>query len=126
MDCDFSALANLDPADPDAAAQLLQQCTQTLTDPTLWIWLTVATIVCAAVGAYIGRRKNAVTRDAILGATLGPIGWIVSLVLPARKPPAQCPACKKTVEHGDAHCRHCGANLRASALPRATLGGERK
>ncbi|HWU53479.1 MAG TPA: hypothetical protein VN153_11780 [Tahibacter sp.] len=114
MACDFSALANLDPTDPDAAQRLLDQCTQTLTDPTLWIWAIVITVVCAAVGALIGKYKNAVVRDAVLGAALGPIGWIISMLLPVLKPKPACPQCRKPVDAGDAHCRHCGARLSPS------------
>jgi hypothetical protein len=111
MGCDFSSLANIDPADPEQANALLQQCTAALTDPSLWLWVIVLTIVCAAVGALIGKYKNAIVRDAILGAALGPIGWIISLCLPPAKPKPVCPACKRLVDAGDAHCRHCGAAL---------------
>jgi hypothetical protein len=113
MSCDFAALANLDPSDPDQANRLLQQCTSTLTDPWLWFWAIAFTVVGAVVGVWIGRRKNAVGRDALLGAALGPIGWIISLCLPAVKtPPPACPACKRAVDARDAHCRHCGAKLK--------------
>lgn len=111
MSCDFTALSKLDPTDPDATQRLLEQCTATLTDPTLWIWAIVFTVVCAAVGALIGKYKNAVARDTLLGLALGPIGWAISLLLPARKPPAKCGACGKTADAGDKHCRHCGATL---------------
>lgn len=113
MSCDFSALANLDPTDPDATQRLLEQCTQTLTDPTLWIWAIVFTVVCTAVGAWIGKYKNSVVRDALLGAALGPIGWIISLLLPVQKSKPVCPQCRKPVDAGDVHCRHCGAKLGA-------------
>ncbi|MDR3387075.1 MAG: hypothetical protein P4L92_08500 [Rudaea sp.] len=111
MSCDFTALANIDPSDPDQANALLQQCSGALTDPNLWLWAIVFTIVCAAVGALIGKYKNAVVRDTILGATLGPIGWIVSLCMPVVKPRPVCPACKRAVDAGDRHCRHCGTAL---------------
>jgi hypothetical protein len=114
MACDPGALANLDPEDAEQAMRLLQECTQTFTDPRLWLWTIALTIVCGGVGAWIGRRKNAVMRDAILGAALGPIGWIISLCLPAVKPKPVCPACKRDVDVSDAHCRHCGAKLKAS------------
>jgi hypothetical protein len=114
MSCDFSALANVDPADPDQAEQLLQQCTAALTDPNLWLWAVAFTVVCAAIGALIGKYKNAVVRDAILGAALGPIGWIISLCMPVAKPKPVCPACKHSVDVDDAHCRHCGAKLTAA------------
>ena len=111
MSCDFGALNAIDPNDPDQAAQLLQECTHTLMDPTLWFWAVAFTVVGAAVGYVIGKRRNAITRDVLLGATLGPIGWIISLMLPAPKPKPVCPACKQAVDAVDAHCRHCGAPL---------------
>jgi len=114
MTCDISALTALDPTDPDQATQLLQECTRALTDPTLWFWAIALTVIGAVVGAWIGKRKHAVTRDTLLGATLGPIGWIISLALPMAKPKAACPACQREVDASDAHCRHCGANLRTS------------
>jgi hypothetical protein len=112
MSCDFSALSNLDPTDPDQAPRLLEECTRVLTDPTLWFWAIAFTVIGAVVGAWIGKRKNAIARDTLLGAALGPIGWIISLVLPAVKPKPACPACAGEVGAGDAHCRHCGAKLK--------------
>jgi len=111
MSCDFSALNNIDPMDPDQANRLLQECTATLLDPMLWFWAIVFTVVGGIVGALIGKRRNAVARDALLGAALGPIGWIISLYLPAPKPKPACLACKRGVDPSDAHCRHCGAKL---------------
>jgi hypothetical protein len=113
MACDLRALANLDGSDPEQVAALLRECTAVLEDPSLWLWTIALTVVGAAVGALIGRYKNAVVRDAILGAALGPIGWIISLCLPTPKPPPTCPACARTVAAGDRHCRHCGARLDA-------------
>jgi hypothetical protein len=109
MDCDLTALANLDPADPETTQRLLSACTAALTDPSLWVWTIVFTVVCAAVGALIGKYKNAIVRDTILGAALGPIGWIISLLLPAQKPKPLCSQCRKPVDAGDTYCRHCGA-----------------
>jgi hypothetical protein len=118
MACDFSALSNLDPQDAEQTLRLIDECTQTLSDPRLWLWALVLTVVCGAVGAMIGRRKNTVVRDAVLGAALGPIGWIISLCLPAQRPPPACPACKREVGAADAHCRHCGAALRTAKSAR--------
>ena len=120
MACDLSSLSNIDTADPQQLNDMLQQCTAALTDPGLWIWSIVITIACALVGALIGKYKNAVVRDTILGAALGPIGWIISLLLPAQKPKPICPACHKVLEIGDVHCRHCGAKL--SGTQRVTGG----
>lgn len=113
MACDFSALGNIDTGDPEQAAALLQECVGVLSSPDLWFWAIVFTLVCALIGALIGRYKNAIVRDTVLGAALGPIGWIISLCLPVRKAPVTCRACQRRVDPGDAHCRHCGASLKA-------------
>lgn len=115
MACDLATLASTDSQDIEQLMQVLDQCTKTLSDPRLWIWAIVITAVCAAVGAMIGKRKNAVVRDAILGAALGPIGWIISLCLPVSKPRPVCQACKREVGPDDVHCRYCGAKLKPSS-----------
>ncbi len=109
MSCDFSALANIDTTDPDQVAALMQQCTSVVFDPMLWVWAIVFTIVCAVVGGWIGTYKKAVVRDAILGATLGPIGWIISLCLPVRA--QQCAQCGTRAPGVDRFCRRCGHTL---------------
>lgn len=114
MDCNLATLATADTADVEQMMLLMDQCTKALTDPKLWIWALVLTIVGGAVGALIGKRKNAVGRDVILGAALGPIGWIISLCLPVARPKPVCRVCGKPVETGDAHCRHCGAKLKTA------------
>jgi hypothetical protein len=114
MSCDIDALLKVDPNDADQAMQMMQECTHTLMDPMLWFWAIAFTVIGAAVGAVIGKRKNAVKRDLILGAALGPIGWIISLALPVAKAKPTCPACQREVDLGDAHCRHCGTKLKGS------------
>ena len=113
MACDFAALANIDSSDPEQAAALLHECIGVLSSPNLWLWALAITVICALVGALIGKYKNAIVRDTILGAALGPIGWVISLCLPASTAPPLCPACKGLIAPGDAHCRHCGAALKA-------------
>ncbi|MEP6485070.1 MAG: zinc ribbon domain-containing protein [Rudaea sp.] len=111
MSCDFDALTSIDSSDPDQLDALMQQCTSVIFSPQLWLWTIVFTVVGAVVGAMIGKRKNTMARDAMLGAALGPIGWIISLYLPAPKKPTVCPACKKIVDPKDAHCKYCGAKI---------------
>jgi len=118
MTCDLSALSKVqDAGDPEQAAELLAECTAVLADPSLWIWAIVFTIVCGVVGALIGRYKNAIARDTMLGLVLGPFGWVISLMLPTRKPQPKCAACGKAVDAGDRHCRHCGASLARTTAP---------
>lgn len=110
--CDVTALTQaLQSADPDEQMQALDACLSALTDPTLWYWLIGFTVVCALVGALIGKYKNAVVRDTLLGLALGPIGWGISLLLPKATSKPLCRACGKSVDAGDKHCRHCGAAL---------------
>ncbi len=52
MSCDFATLSQVQ-GDPEQALNLLQQCTDALTDPTTWYWTIGFTIVCAA-----GRRAD--------------------------------------------------------------------
>jgi hypothetical protein len=112
LTCDIATLMQaLQSADPDEQMQVLDACYAVLADPTLWYWLLGFTVVSGLVGALIGKYKNAVVRDTLLGLALGPIGWGISLLLPktVSKPP--CAACGKPVDGGDKHCRHCGALL---------------
>jgi hypothetical protein len=112
MSCDFAALSKVQElGDPEATMDLLNECTASLTDPTTWYWAVAFTVICALVGALIGKYKNAIVRDTLLGLALGPIGWIISLILPAQKPKPTCPTCKGSIEAGDRHCRHCGTAL---------------
>jgi hypothetical protein len=116
LNCDVAALTQaLQSADPDEQMQALDTCFAVLADPTLWYWAIGLTIVCALVGALIGKYKNAVVRDTLLGLALGPIGWGISLLLPkvVAKPP--CKTCGKPTEAGDKFCRHCGAAVQATS-----------
>ena len=111
--CDVATLTQaLQSDDPESQMQVLDACFATLTDPALWYWLIGFTIVCALVGALIGKYKNAVVRDTLLGLALGPIGWGISLLLPKAKPKPPCRDCGRPVDAGDKHCRHCGASLK--------------
>lgn len=111
MSCDFDALNSIDPDDPDALNALMQQCSSMLFSPELWFWGIMFTVVGAIGGALIGRHKKTVKRDVLLGAALGPIGWVISVFLPAPKPAVVCPACKRVVGAADLHCRFCGAEI---------------
>ena len=111
MACDFSALDQIDTSDPEQAQALLQECTKALLSPELWAWAIGLTVVGALVGAWIGKKKNAVARDTLLGAALGPIGWIISAYLPARKPIKKCSSCGTQIAPTDAFCKSCGKKL---------------
>ena len=61
------------------------------------------------VGIIIGWIKNRVLRGLLLGATLGPLGWIVVAVGQGRF--RECPSCSKPMRAQRVACPHCGANV---------------
>src|ERR1700742_4260033 len=105
MACDLSALDQIDTSDPEQASALLQECTKTLLSPDLWAWAIGLTIIGAIVGAWIGHKRKTVLRDALLGAALGPIGWIISARMAPRNPPRKCPSCNTLVASTDVFCK---------------------
>ena len=112
LTCDVATLMQvLRSGDPDEQMQALDACFAVIFDPTLWYWLIGFTVVCALVGAVIGKYKNAVVRDTLLGLALGPIGWGISLLLPKAVAKPACRSCGKSADAGDQYCRHCGAGL---------------
>jgi hypothetical protein len=111
MACDFSALDQIDTSDPAQLDSLMQECTSALLSPELWAWAIGITIVGAIVGAWIGRKRKSMVRDALLGAALGPIGWAISLRLANRPAPKKCSGCGVLVGDSDAYCKSCGRKL---------------
>jgi hypothetical protein len=97
-------MQGIDPDDPHAAMILFWRM-MGLIDWWQLFWLTVA---CAVVGGLIGWPKREFWKGVALGAALGPIGWVISLVSRGARP---CPACRRAVGPRDNHCRHCGAAL---------------
>jgi hypothetical protein len=98
-------MEGIDPSDP-AASWLLFKRMMGLIDWWLITWLT---LLCAAVGGLIGWWRGAFWRDLMLGAALGPIGWIVSLLIP--RPSPKCAGCGRATARGAKFCAHCGAPL---------------
>ena len=86
LQCDFTALSQLDPNDPDAAQALLQACLDAALDPVFWKWTIIITVVCAAVGAAIGHAKGRWLAGALWGAALWPLGWIVIALSRSKRP----------------------------------------
>jgi hypothetical protein len=111
MACDLSALDQIDTSDPEQANALLQECTKAMLSPDLWAWAIGLTVVGAIVGAWIGWKRKTVWRDALLGAALGPIGWIISAKMAPPKPPRKCASCGTLVAPTDVFCKSCGKKL---------------
>jgi hypothetical protein len=72
-------------------------------------------IVFGIVGAAIGASRKNAGMGFVLGALLGPIGWIVTLFVDHR---AQCPECKGRIPDGARKCLHCGSAIEMQTFPR--------
>jgi hypothetical protein len=98
-------LEGVDLSDPNAVWVVFWR----MMDMVDW-WLLIAVTVIGIVGGgLIGWRRGTFWRDVALGAALGPLGWIVSFVLPARV--RVCLACGHRNAARDAVCRRCGDAL---------------
>jgi len=109
LECSFSALARLDTTDVEAVQAMLESCTRTLLDPSLWEWLTVLTLLCAVIGALIGRPKGRWLAGFVWGAALGPIGWII--IAASRREPRLCPECGRKNPPDAKVCHGCGIHF---------------
>ncbi|HSX61752.1 MAG TPA: hypothetical protein VLF18_16290 [Tahibacter sp.] len=107
-------MQGIDPDAPDASLQLFLRI-MGMVDWMLLFWLTLA---CMAVGGLIGWWRGAFWRDVALAAALGPLGWIVSLLLPP--PRRACRACGRPNPLSVANCRYCGASMAKVSAGRNT------
>jgi hypothetical protein len=71
-------------------------------------------VVGAGVGLAIADVRGIKVGGAVLGAVLGPIGWLILLCLETRP---RCPACLGRVNVGARQCCHCAAELPAPPPP---------
>jgi len=76
---------------------------------TVLIILLIDAVICSCAGALTGRTKGRGTEGSVLGFFFGPIGLIITLLMPERG--LRCPLCKAVVESGAVKCRHCGSDL---------------
>ena len=78
-----------------------------------WLgWLGAWVLTGALVGAAIGFRRDRVLRGLLLGAVLGPIGWIV--IARSRSGQVECPGCSRMISRAALVCPRCGTNVRAA------------
>lgn len=98
-------LDGVDLTDPNAVWVVFWR----LMDMVDW-WLLIAiTVVGIVGGGLIGWWRGTFWRDVALGATLGPLGWIVSIVLPARV--RKCLACGHRNAAKQSICTRCSEAL---------------
>lgn len=79
------------------------------------LWLVVGGIV----GAAIGWSKNAVLSSAVIGAALGPIGWIVAVVSGGNL--KKCSQCAESVKPEAIICKHCGSRFADGGKPKSSI-----
>ena len=65
-------------------------------------WLMIGSFL----GFLIGRNRGQPIGGALLGALLGPIGWLIAL-LSSDKSRAPCPACKELIKADATVCPFC-------------------
>lgn len=68
-------------------------------------------LLFVAVGGALGHWKNRLAFGLIVSLLLGPIGWVVVLVMPNNRP--KCPDCKGDIVAGARRCKNCGSVLAA-------------
>jgi uncharacterized membrane protein YeaQ/YmgE (transglycosylase-associated protein family) len=66
-------------------------------------------ILSGFVGWCAGYLKGNTTAGLFLGLLLGPIGWLIVMVLPDRQ--LRCGQCCGVVSNEASRCRHCGERL---------------
>jgi len=71
----------------------------------LVIWIVVGGLV----GVLCGTARGRVNEGFLFGALLGPIGWLLILVGPDKRP--KCSECGGVVVPGARKCMHCGSEI---------------
>ena len=77
-------------------------------------------LICGVIGAVIGQTRNNGGGGFFLGLLLGPIGWIIVLMMddPTMKP---CPTCKGKCPGDATRCQHCGVEFFSYTAYRPSL-----
>lgn len=65
--------------------------------------------VSALIGVIAGRARGRPGWGAVFGLLLGPIGWLIVLAGPDRRP--KCPECLGVTVPGARKCKNCGSSL---------------
>lgn len=84
------ASQGVDPDSPDAFLHIYLNLLNLMPWAAMFWWSVAFVVVGAAVGWFRGR----VVEGIVWSATLGPIGWIVILMKPVRRPRAGPPPLK--------------------------------
>ena len=79
--------------------------------------------VGGGIGYALGNMRSNGSLGFLLGLLLGPIGWIITLLVPEGG--AKCPECLGSVPVGARRCKHCGFVFdKRVAAPVGSSGGD--
>jgi hypothetical protein len=75
-----------------------------------WILIGLIAVLGGIVGLFLGENRRGLPLvGLLLGALLGPVGWLLVLVLPDHRRP--CPVCGEKLLSDEPVCPECGHEL---------------
>jgi hypothetical protein len=84
-----------------------------MTDIILWI---IGALIATLVGYFLGQQRGRAYDGSILGFCLGPLGWIIVLVMADKR--SKCPHCASPILAESATvCARCARDLRPAPNP---------
>jgi hypothetical protein len=79
----------------------------------LWI---IGALINTLIGYFIGERRGRAYDGSILGFCLGPLGWLIALVMADKR--SKCPHCASPILAASATvCARCARDLRPAPKP---------
>jgi DNA-directed RNA polymerase subunit RPC12/RpoP len=79
----------------------------------LWI---IGALINTLIGYFIGERRGRAYDGSILGFCLGPLGWLIVLVMADKR--SKCPHCASPILAASATvCARCARDLRPAPKP---------
>lgn len=73
------------------------------------LYLLLISLIGAAGGLFLGQSRNRTITGLVLGALLGPMGWIVIALGPDRR--RKCVYCHGALRTNETRCEKCGYDV---------------